>query len=84
MAKLCPHCGNPNAYCPHCKQMSALRGFRFRLNLDQLDAQMVGYALLIFFLLMMAIIPGVIAIAYLANTPYCPDCKKLILERRPI
>ena len=64
--------------------MSALRGFRFHLNLDELDAQMLGYALLIFFLLLMGILPGLVAIAYLANTPYCPDCKKLIWERRPV
>ena len=84
MAKRCPHCGHPNAYCPRCHQMTAVRGFRFRWRLDDIDTQTVGYAILIFLLLMLGIVPGLLAIAYLANVPYCPDCKKLILERRPI
>jgi len=81
-AKTCPDCGNPNAYCPHCTGMSAIRGFRF--NLQKLDAQMIGYACLILLLLLCMVIPGIIALVYLANTPYCPDCKKLIWDRRPL
>ena len=83
-AKSCPQCGHPNAYCPHCEKMSSIRGFRFRTDLSQLDAQTIGYAVVIFLLLMLAILPGIFAIVYLANVPYCPDCKKFIWERRPI
>lgn len=83
-AKSCPQCGQPNAYCPHCRKMAAVRGFKFHTDLSQIDAQTIGYAVLILLLLILGIIPGIIAIVYLANVPYCPDCKKLIWERRPI
>ena len=83
-AKLCPHCGNPNEYCPHCRKMSAIRGFRYCLNWGQTDPQTVGYGALILLLLCLGIVPGIIVLVYLANVPYCPECKKMIWERRPV
>jgi hypothetical protein len=79
-AKTCPACGNPNTYCPHCKGMSAIKGMKFDM---QFDSQMIGYGPLILLLLGLGIVPGIFAIFYLKNVPYCPDCKKLIWERRP-
>ena len=83
-AKICPHCGNPNEYCPYCRKMSAIRGFRFRLNLVQNDPHTISYGALILLLLCLGIVPGLIALVYLSNVPYCPECKKLIWERRPV
>jgi hypothetical protein len=54
------------------------------MNIFQIDQQTVGYGAMILLLLCLGIVPGIIALVYLANVPYCPDCKKLIMERRPI